>query len=509
MKNLLLLLLSINGFAQAPEIEWQKSYGGSGYDNLGASIKTTDGGYILAGYSNSIDGDVIGNDGGTDFWFIKLNAEGNIEWQRTFGGTQSDVCNAIRQTPDGGFIAAGYTYSSQSGDITNNYGIMDVWIVKLAADGSLLWQKTYGGSSEETANDIQLTSDGGYIFTGNTFSNNGNVSGNHGNFDNWVVKLDAAGAVEWSKTLGGSNGETMFSIVQTNDGGFIEVGITESNNGNVIGNHGAGDIWIVKLTALGNISWSKLIGGSGYDSAYNIIQTQDGGFIISGVTVSPDGDAIGNGINTINSWIIKLSGTGQVLWKKFLLNYGCNSAHETQELSNGDFLIIGREENNTADGINNFGSSDFWVGKMNASGTLLWHKTLGGSLSDLSGSASIASDGGIFISGISHSNDFNVSGNHGDRDVWAVKLYPESMATENFKQESLLLFPNPTSCILNLQVADEFMIEKVIITDISGKTALQQTQNLNQINTQTLASGIYFLQATSNNKTYQTKFIKN
>jgi len=171
---------------------------------------------------------------------------------------------------------------------------INYWIVKLDGSGNIQWQKSLGGINEENAFSIQQTADGGFIVAGFTQSNNGDVSGNHGFSDYWVVKLDGSGNIEWQKSLGGSGDENASSIRQTTDGGFIVAGFTASNDGDVSGNHGSRDYWIIKLDGSGNIQWQKSFGGSGDEDASSIRQTADGGFIVAGGTLSNDGDVSGN-----------------------------------------------------------------------------------------------------------------------------------------------------------------------------------------------------------------------
>jgi len=164
----------------------------------------------VAGETWSNDGDVSGNHGGSDYWVVKLNSSGDIEWQKCLGGTNSDggIFNdyiySIQQTSDGGFIMACETMSND-GDVSGNHGSYDAWVVKLNSLGDIEWQKCLGGTNRDIANSIQQTSDGGFIVAGYTYSNDGDVSGNHGYCDAWVVKLNSSGDIEWQKCLGGTN----------------------------------------------------------------------------------------------------------------------------------------------------------------------------------------------------------------------------------------------------------------------------------------------------------------
>jgi hypothetical protein len=256
MKKLLFILLSILTnvvlYAQAPNIEWQKTLGGNFID-WGSSVQqTADGGYITTGSTSSTNGDVMGNHGNSDFWVVKLNAVGDIQWQKALGGTGTEIAYSVRQTTDGGYIVIGLS-SSNNGDVTGNHGSQDYWIVKLDTDGNIQWQKSLGGSGYEKAVSVQQTTDGGYIVAGSSGSTNGDVTGNHGNVDYWIVKLNTSGDIQWQKSLGGSGLEDVAEIQQTDDGGFIIVGSSDSSSdGDVTGNHGNFDYWAVKLDTFGN-----------------------------------------------------------------------------------------------------------------------------------------------------------------------------------------------------------------------------------------------------------------
>jgi len=286
------------------DLQWQKSLGGSNED-VGADIlQTADGGYIVIGTSESTDGDVSGNHGGKDIWIAKINVTGNIQWEKSLGGSGSDVATSIAKTTDGGYIIGGES-SSSDGDVSVNQGGVDYWIVKINNTGVIQWQETYGGSSQDTPISIKQTSDEGYIGVGFTLSNDGDVSGNNGNYDVWVIKLDNTGNLQWQKTLGGSDPDGGWDVIISPNGHYIVVGDSQSNNGDVSGNHGGQDLWIVHLDQVGNVLWQKSMGGSFGENAGGGQLTTDGGYIIGGGTASNDGDVSGNHGGS-DVWVVKL-----------------------------------------------------------------------------------------------------------------------------------------------------------------------------------------------------------
>ncbi len=264
MRSIIVFVAALLLFAGAclaqPTIEWQKCLGGSAWDWTVSIQQTRDGGYIVAGYSYSNDGDISGNHGNYDYWVVKLNSAGAVIWQKSLGGSSWDRGYSIQQTSDGGFIIAGESWSND-GDVSGNHGWCDYWVVKLNSAGDIVWQRSLGGSDWDEAYSIQQTTDGGFIVAGDSWSNDGDVSGHHGtpsgSSDYWVVKLNSAGAVIWQKSLGGSDGDEARSIQQTSDGGFIVAGWSDSNDGDVSGNHGGHDYWVVKLSPEDAISESN------------------------------------------------------------------------------------------------------------------------------------------------------------------------------------------------------------------------------------------------------------
>jgi hypothetical protein len=406
-----------------PGIQWQKSFGGTNDEGANSIQQTDDGGYIVAGYSDSNDGDVSGNHGTHDYWAIKLDADGDIQWQKSLGGSASELAQSIQQTGDGGYIVAGST-GSIDGDITGYHSDGDYWVVKLDAGGDMQWQKALGGSARDYAYSIQQTGDGGYIVAGSTGSNDGDVSGNHGYSDAWVVKLDAAGSLLWQKSLGGSGSEFAQSIQQTGDGGYIIAGESTFNDGDVSGNHGYSDYWIVKLDAGGGMQWQKSLGGSGNDYAQSIQQTGDGGYIVAGYSDSNDGDISGNH-GVVDYWIVKLDEDGDIGWQKSLGGSYGDYANSIQQTGDGGYIVAGYSESNDGDVSRNHGDGDCWIVKLDAGGGTQWQKFLGGSDSVVANSIRQTDDGGYVVAGWSESNDGDVSGNHGNRDLWVVKLGPD------------------------------------------------------------------------------------
>lgn len=415
--------LSVSNCYSQPTIQWQKCLGGSLDELVASTRQTTDGGYIVSGWSKSNDGNVSGNHGDSDMWIIKLDPTGNIQWQKSLGGTLEEHAYDIRQTSDGGYIVAGRSYSND-GDVSGNNGIANFWIVKLDPFGNIQWQKCLGGSSVETALSIQQTIDGGYIVAGEAASNDGDVSGSHGGiYDMWVVKLNSIGNIEWQKCFGGTGIDFEAKVLQINSQSYILLGHTFSNNGNISGNHGSDDYWVAKLDSIGNIIWQKCLGGTGNDYPKTIQLTHDNGFILCGQSNSTDGDVSGNH-GDYDYWIVKLDSVGNIQWQRSLGGTGDDEAYSIYQTNDNGYVIAGFSSSTNGDVIGNHGGWENWVVKLDSTGSIQWQKCLGGTGNEYGFDISQTSDGGYITSGDTRSNNGDVSGNHGGNDLWVVKLNP-------------------------------------------------------------------------------------
>ena len=341
---------------------WKKIYGGSDLDDALSSHSTTDGGLVVAGFTRSNDGDVSGNHGDSDAWILKLDSVGVIEWQKCLGGSGWEEAWDVQQTIDGGYIVAGLS-GSIDGDVTVNHGSLDYWIVKLSSAGNIEWQKSLGGSLLDIAYSINQTNDGGYIVAGESNSPDGDVTNIHGNFDYWVVKLNFEGKIEWQKTLGGTNLDRANEVQQTKEGGYIVLGQARSNNGDVTGGHGGYDYWIVKLTNTGEFEWQRSLGGSGEDYGRHVQQTKDDGYIITGQTQSNNGDVLGND-GGADIWVVKLMNGGEIQWQKSLGGSQAEIGFFIQQTNDEGFILSGSAWSNNGDVSGVQGKTDFWIVKL-------------------------------------------------------------------------------------------------------------------------------------------------
>lgn len=369
---------------------WARTYGGSGEDVARSIQQTNEGGYILAGRTRSFDSE-------TKAWLLKLSSAGEIEWQRAYRHHYIHA-NSVQQTSDGGYVMAGYVSFS-------DFPYAEFFVLKLFPSGDIEWAHNYEGEYGDTAHLIQQTSDGGYIVSGLTGS-----FGDPYYKDIWVLKLTSVGNVEWQRAYGGPsyesdwNNEThRVTLLETSDKGYILAGDTQSFGA------GRSDIWILKLSSLGDIEWQYTYGGQESETLYrcgpNIQLTSDGGYIVAGDTQS-------FGAGGIDMWILKLSSDGSIEWQCTYGGQGDERAHSVQLTSDGGYIVAG-----TTDSFG-LGGLDFWLLKLSSDGDIEWQHTYGGEDDDMAKCLYHTDDGGYILAGSTMS--FGVGGG----DILIFKLSP-------------------------------------------------------------------------------------
>jgi hypothetical protein len=427
---LFLILSSPFAFAQPPSKVWDKTIGGNSYEDKVKVIPTSDGGYMVAGSSSSdASGDKSENSKGSfDYWLIKLNDSGVKQWDKTIGGNGADYFADIQQTSDGGYILAGESQSGISGDKSEGSLGQDVWIVKLSAGGSIEWDNTLGGSDGESAGEIRQTADGGYIFIGDSFSGSGGdkTEASRGGFDLWIVKLNANGSKAWDRTYGGNDYEMNGAISLTADGGFIIGGVSGSgiSGDKTQGNFGASDYWILKLSSTGAKEWDRTFGGDNSDLFRRIVQTPSGDYLAAGHSysgISGNKSADNPGSSSSYFWVVKVDGNGNKIWDK---TYGRGRYDELTSLTitfDGGFVLGGWSLSANPAVPFDF---DYWLTKLSADGTTQWEKAFAGPEADLLYSVQPTPDRGYVLAGHSYSpaGSDKSQNNTGDRDFWIIKL---------------------------------------------------------------------------------------
>jgi hypothetical protein len=294
---------------------WEAAFGGISDDYLRDISPVVEGGWILGGQSLSPPGgnktaDLIGTN---DFWVVRIDANGNRLWDRSFGGTGADRLQSLRQTADGGFILGGVSLSGVSGNKTGaNYGLNDFWLVRLDGNGNKLWDRSFGGTDNDELLSVQETFDGGFILGGFSWSGAGGnkTSRNYGDSDFWVIRVDSAGNKLWEQSFGGRDADSVRSLQQTRDGGFVLGGISASGTtGTKTSPYfgGTADFWVVRLDEGGSKLWELSLGGMDDDGIWSLQQTADGGFLVGGGSASlPGGNKSSARFGSYDYWVVKL-----------------------------------------------------------------------------------------------------------------------------------------------------------------------------------------------------------
>ena len=405
-----------------------QTFGGSKNDVAQSVIATLDGGFAVIGYTQSMDGDVSDKlDESFDFWVLKFNSEANLEWNKTYGGSGDDRGYDIIQTSDNGFAILGYTDSSD-GDITINNGFRDFWLAKLDASGNLTWQKSFGfpGADEGTA--IIETSDNDFLISGVLDVTSSGGQGNLGRFvtehaggDYWAIKVSSSGDLIWSRFYGGSFTDSPTGIIENNNNEFIFVGGSDSNDVDITNNKGSYDFWVVKSEAGGNMIWEKSFGGSEIDEARGIVSTYDGSHIIVGDTRSNEQDvSLNNGAADL--WMIKISDDGDLIWNCSIGGSNFDVSRSINKTSDNGFIIAGSSRSSDGDVARNQGQNDAWIVKIDTNGQLLWETTVGGSNIDFAYDAVQLANGTIIAVGETSSSDGDITENKGFTDLLIIKL---------------------------------------------------------------------------------------
>ncbi|MFN8284996.1 MAG: T9SS type A sorting domain-containing protein [Chitinophagales bacterium] len=464
-------------------IEWQKAICASQLDYLSSILKTQDGGYILGGssMSDSLYDKTENRKGLTDYWIVKLDINANIEWQNTIGGSDMEFLKSVSQTADGGYILGGYSRSGISADKTeSNKGGFDYWVVKLNSSGNIEWQKDLGGSDDDMLNSIKQTADGGYILGGSSASY---ISGdkienncpfldslNSANkYDFWIVKLNSTGNIEWQNTIGGNLSDDLKSIEQTTDGGYIFGGNSNSYMSCDKAEHqkGIDDYWVVKVNSLGVIEWQKTIGGNKTDILEEIKLTADGGYILAGESESAiSGDKTDTCRGNYDYWLVKINESGNIQWQKTIGGNDYEYLKSVVLTTDGGYLLGGysksRHFGEKVDA--NRGLYDYWVVKLDSSANIQWQKTIGGNENDLLFSICQTSPTQYVVAGYTESG---ISGekstvNCGASDYWILKLKEFEANTISGK----IFQAKNSNCI---QDVNEIGIQNLVIETVPKK----------------------------------------
>lgn len=419
------------------QLVWVKTFGGSNEDDAIDIVEANDGGYVVLGFTNSIDGDITGKTNpDQDYWLLKLNQNGDKIWDKTYGGSQNDQATGLSKTNDGGYIISGYT-SSFDGDVSENAGFQDYWIVKVDGQGTIQWEKSFGFIGQDQAYKVIPTTDGGYFASGTLQVGEGGSNGEgndivnedqnlrggqHSLGDFWGIKMDANGNKIWRRYFGGTQADLNKDVIETDDGGFLLVGISDSPDFDISNAIGADDFWVIKVSAIGEKVWEKSYGGLETDRAFSIARTDDGNYLLTGESRSL-GEDISNPKGGGDIWIIKINASnGVILWEKSFGGTEFDTSRGIKNLGNGSFAIAGSSRSTGGDATNNYGANDAWFLIVDENGALEYETNIGGSDIDFGNQVMGTSNNEIVFVGSTLSNDFDITVNKGNKDILIFKM---------------------------------------------------------------------------------------
>jgi hypothetical protein len=509
-------LIYISSHSQIPDIVWQQCYGDSGY-NLHVTTQAINDGYIFA--INITSGENVTNfHGGDDIWVIRTDSVYNIIWENCYGGSDADSPRKIIKVNDTEFLVFGLTWSTDGDVQSGNHGYSDIWVLKLNIQGDIIWEKTYGCIGIDDARDMILTPDGGFVFIDRIGSGGGDVTNFYGIGDCWMAKCDSLGNIEWEKTLGNDGLDNCMSLMINSAGNIMMIGAAQWYGGMVecFPDGEWADVWIVELDIQGNILAQYCYGGSHYDLGYMIIELDDG-YAFVALTVSNDGDVSGlhgppggppGGWGDI--WVVRLDEQMEIIWQKCIGGYAGEHPNYITHTEDGGFMVIGTTRSN--DGNVNGNPSKpgtdgaVWVVKLNEIGDIEWQQCYGGW-----GSEMLANPHTILrksdynyvfaaTTNFSPSHDVQCETFSGNRNAWIFEialLDTVNVITPITGAREIKVYPNPATTELWLQLPENMPFAQAQIELFSPTgTLLYKAQPISQfhkIETAYLPKGLYLL----------------
>jgi uncharacterized repeat protein (TIGR01451 family) len=419
--------------AQLPDLQRQRNFGGTGGDYLHNIIKTIDGGYILVGHTASFDIDALGHypSSVTEFydgWVVKMDANFSIVWKKILGGIRNDLISSVIQTPDGGYLMCGETDTHEIPGYHGGPSLYetDGWLLKLSAAGDIEWQKCLGGSGYENLLSLTATPDGNYLLCGSSGSSDGDPGGTHGGSDVWIVKIDPQGNIIWQKSFGGTNSDEGKSIVATSDGGYAFIAFTASKNGDVLSNIASYALWLVKLTSDGNISWQKAIGTASINYPGAVITDGDNIIVAGNIFYT---NYITDGL------VMSYTNSGDLNWQTRMGGLNIDMIDAIQKVG-PDYITGGYSRSHDGALFAPYDREDFWINRLSHTGEKLETRFYGGMDRDFGNNGNtkdpsiclLPLNGNEFIfGGMTNSIDKDIYNNYGGGDVVLLKFGPTSI----------------------------------------------------------------------------------
>lgn len=485
--------------SQSPSITWSKTFGGPGNDVMQDIYPTDDGNYIMLGLTDETGGDVTCSiKGKHDTWVIKMAPDSTILWQKCYGGSleEGNPNSKIIQTSDGGYLFQTESWSEDF-DVAGHHGASDAWTVKLDGNGNKVWAHSFGGSDFDTPRFMLELPGQKYLLMSRTTSQNGDVPSNEDPvlFDAWVFVVDNNGTILQNNIYGGTGDDDLYKAILRPDGTLAMFGLTSSHDGDLAGLNVQGtDGWMLVTDTLGNVISSKVYGQGNEEDILDAFPTADGGFITFGDTQDPT-IAVENGSwhGDYDFWAMKLDGNGNVQWqgiyggvKREQLHRGAISSYD------GGYFLSGSTLSTDGDIENEDNKArEYCLMHIAADGSFLWSVAVGGSEPEYCYSML---DGGFVVGG-AYSDDGDVVGLQGDADGWVIKFDILTLVEEMESPEGFSIYPNPSSNNIHVNfsaIQHPYVLE---VKNILGETVYSNNTNQKEIdvNVQSWKSGIYYL----------------
>jgi hypothetical protein len=452
--TILLLLVGSTLLAQdPPAIEWQRNYGGSDHESGMFILPALDGGYIVASNSLSTDGDLICSTPIEFLWLKKIGPQGELEWQKCHGSQRAgDQRISMVAVEDG------YVLVTSIGLLANDIDCEDAEgkarILKVDVNGEKLWEHCYGGSSNDFFGSIQRVQEG-FLVVGNTTSQDGDITNPFGARDIWVLLLNNEGGLIWSRNYGGSNTDHGLFGRQSSDGGYWICGSTSSNDHQFIGLSPVPfqtKAFLMKLASNGDLLWAQTYGVSSANNIIFIVENDNEMLAIGRTGLGNDDAPCAHWY--VNGWAVRIDLEGNLLDSRCFGGNENESFHSVLPLSGGRTILAGYTFSNDGDVSHNLGWMDAWLVMIESDLSIVWEKTYGGSNHENALCITATEDGAIFV-GSSNSSDGDLTGNNGGLDVWVAKLGPWNVGMEEIpSRPTLLAYPNPAGNILNVDLKD-------------------------------------------------------
>ncbi|MCD6019831.1 MAG: hypothetical protein K0S53_2952 [Bacteroidetes bacterium] len=513
MKRLLLTIacaFSLNSYSQNQTIQWQNIIAGEEMEHPGKMIQSTTGSYFSVGATSSTIGDLAPYKGFYDAWIVKIDANGNFEWKKNFGGSNVDILTDIIQTNDGNYIAVGHSGSSDGDLSTNTYSAdpRGALLIKFDDAGTILWQKRVGGGNELNTRVIESPNGELNVFANST-SNGLDILSHYGTSstsDIVYFRLTSTGTVIEQKTYGGSEDEYLTSVSATNDGGFVVLANSSSSDYDIsqhVGTHTM-NAWVFKIDSNKSLVWDKSYMINGLGKPNNILALSNGHVIFSFLDNEGMGNLYTDGIVTL------LNAQGNLVWQKSMGGAKHDNINDFIEVAPNHIALLGSTSSNDSIVVNDIPGEPVWLLEIDSLGTINWQNTYGGTMGETAANFVKTSDGGFAISANTRSHDFDViNPNYWNcmcTDAWLFKLSPLSVGiTENKQTDLFSLYPNPAHDFIHVNASQTLQNESYVLVNTLGQTVLSgklEGQD-HTIDIQTLTPGFYSLQVGVNKQSYK------